>query len=584
MWAQSTSFSLSCPVSPLALVLIATLLRRLAVFVLLGVFTAAGAMPAPGATSVLPGAPHDLMDTGRLWIANGADAFASDPALRRERLAAMEEAGQVDLFGGVYWLQALVRQDLGPAQWVLDPNNTLIEHVEARLYGSDGSLQVLRSGYREPREYALHYGKEVVLAPGVQYEVLVRFESPYFASVPRFELLTEKDYQRKVLRENVTIIGSLGAMVALALFNLFVFALTRIRSHLYYFGQLAMSCIAWALVFQLPAELFGWHDLRVHYVPFFLLPAISALFCIDFLELPRRHPGLHRSLRMLIAASLVLTPVAVLAVPYAHATATLLISVWLVLMVTCGVVSWWSGYRPARFFALAFVAMFVPALIILPGNIGLIPDLVDNAEMLTLFGGAVEALLQAFALADRIRMLNREKDSYAEQLGQALEVAHTDAMTGIGNRYAFEQALSARGDGLAEGATPHMLLLIDLDGLKQINDRHGHSRGDDLLKAVARGLRGLTQGRASCFRLGGDEFAILAPHHLEHELEHCLAVLEADLIAQGFADAGISYGIAHWTANARALDLINLADQNMYQHKARRKRARADTVSDAATL
>lgn len=560
------------------------LLRRLAAVVLLAALSASAATHLPTTSNAVPGVRLDLMESGRLYAAGDTDAFAADPALRKERLAALDGPVQVDLFGGAYWLHAHVRQDLAPKQWVLDPNNTLIEYVEARLYGSDGSVQVLRSGYREPREYALHYGKEVVLSPGVQYEVLVRFESPYFASVPRFEVLTENDYQRQVLRENVVIIGSLGAMVALALFNLFVFALTRIRSHLYYFAQLVMSCIAWALVFQLPAELFGWHDLRVHYVPFFLLPAISALFCIDFLELPARHPRLHRCLRALIAASLLLTPVAVFAVPYAHATATLLISIWLVLMVTSGVISWWGGYRPARFFALAFAAMFVPALIILPGNIGLIPDLVDNAEMLTLLGGAVEALLQAFALADRIRMLNREKDSYAEQLGQALEVAHTDAMTGIGNRYAFEQALGTRGDGLVESATPHMLLLIDLDGLKQINDRHGHSRGDELLKAVARGLRTLTQGRGSCFRLGGDEFAILAPHHLEHDLEHSLALLEADLIAQGFNDAGISYGIAHWTANARALDLINLADQNMYQHKARRKRARADTVSDAATL
>lgn len=573
------------PVSASLLALFATAARRLAVLTLLAALGAAATAEGVATATVAPGHRIDLIEVGRLFVADErTNAFSPFASARAERLASLPAAAQVNLFGGAYWLQARVRQDMGTAHWVLDPNNTLIEHVEARLYGSDGSVQVLRTGYREPREYALHYGKEVVLAPGVEYEILVRFASPYYASAPRVELLTEGDFQRKVLTENLVILGSLGAMVALAAFNLFVFALTRIRSHLYYALQLLTACVAWALVFQLPAELFGWYDLRVHYVPFFLLPAISALFCIDFLELPARHPRLHRAMRVLIAASVLLAPVAVFAVPYAHATATVLISVWLVLMVASGLVSWLSGYRPARFFVLAFTAMFVPALIILPGNIGLIPDLVENAEMLTLLGGAVEALLQAFALADRIRMLNREKDSYAAQLGHALEVAHTDAMTGIGNRYAFEQALGARGEQLEDEPIPHMLLLIDLDGLKQINDRHGHSRGDELLKAVAKGLRAVTLGRASCYRLGGDEFAILAPHHLEHELEHSLALLEADLVAQGFQDAGISYGIAHWTANARALDLINLADQNMYQHKARRKQARADTLSDAATL
>ena len=534
----------------------------------------AAAPPGPPAIVELDASlPSDMMTVGRLYAAGDAAAFPASAAGIARLLGAQQAAEKVDLFGGRYWLHASVRQGSPVTRWALDPNNTLIDSVEARLYGSDGSVQQLSTGYRHPHDYALHYGKNVTLVPGVSYEALIRFDSPYFAAPPRFELLTEAAFQHRVLTEDLVIIGSLGAMAALALFNLFLYALVRRTSHLYYAAQLALSVVAWGMTFHVPSELFGWHELRAHYVPFFLLPAISSLFCIDFLELRTRHPVLYRLHGLVIAAGLLLAPVAVLALPYAHATATLLISAWLVLMLASGIRSWLGGYRAARFFVLAFVAMLIPALIILPSNIGLIASPVENIEMLTLFGGTVEALLQAFALADRIRILNNERDSYAAQLGTALQVAHTDAMTGIANRYAFDLALS-RHSATREAnkdAVAHLLLLIDLDGLKRINDQHGHSRGDELLKAVAAGLGKLAADDARCYRIGGDEFAVLAPHHVERRLRDGLAQLEAELMDQGFEQAGISYGIAHWTHDAKAADLINLADQNMYQHKASRK-------------
>jgi diguanylate cyclase (GGDEF)-like protein len=536
----------------------------------------AGAALAAPVTPLAPDASVDLLEHGALHAADAADAFPAGRAELAGWLAARPHAAKVDIFGGAYWLHAQVRHDGTATRWVLDPNNTIIERVEARLYGSDGSRQQLVTGYRAPHEHALHYGRDVQLAPGIDYDVLIRFESPYYASVPRFEVVGKAAYARKVLVENVVVLGALGAMAALGVFNLFVYALARTRSHLWYAGQMLTGCWAWAMVFHVPAELFGWHELRVHYVPFYLAAAFGSLFSIEFLALRERQPGLFNGLRALAVASFALAALSVFALPYAHGVATLVISAWITLALVGGVRSWRGGYRPARFFVLAFVAVLMPALIILPGNLDLVPDLVGNAELVTLVGTMLEGVLQAFALADRIRSLNAEKNDYSVRLVRALEVARTDALTGIGNRFAFGLALQEHIETRRLGeAEPHLLLAIDLDGLKLVNDCHGHARGDELIRTLADALLALTAHGGACFRLGGDEFAIFAPARDEERLAAGLAQLDVDLRRRGFEFSGVSYGIAHWGADSDdPAEMIRIADHNMYQHKTSRKRGR----------
>lgn len=540
---------------------------------------AAGSAWAQDAPPLLQPSASQSVDMVRGgWLAEAAadEAFPADGNALAAWFSGHRRAEQISLQGGHYWLAARLRHDEpGPLRWVFDPSNTLIERVELQLAGSDGSRQRLVAGYGEPRAHMLHYAQGVQLQPGVEYQALVRLDSRYFASVPRLEFTPEPLFHRKLLRENLLVLGSLGAMVALALFNLFLFTLTRTASHLHYFVQLSLAVWAWAMVFQIPTELWGWQGLHWHYVPFFLMPAAASMFCIDFLGLRSRHPRLFRMHLAVIVSGVVLTPVAVFALPWANLVASVLISAWMVLTLTSGYISLRSGYRPARFFVLAFTALALPGLVILPGNLDLIPDLVDNAEAWTLFGSAVEALLQAFALADRIRLLGQEKDRVAEQLIHTLQVAHTDAMTGLGNRYAFDLMVEQRGTpGLQPDQQLCLLAVIDLDGLKQVNDRQGHARGDDLIRAVGRGLGRLQADGARCYRLGGDEFAILALRHREVHIAEQLMLLELELVSGGFEQSGISYGIAHWEPGCDPLELLKRADGHMYENKARRKAER----------
>jgi diguanylate cyclase (GGDEF)-like protein len=87
--------------------------------------------------------------------------------------------------------------------------------------------------------------------------------------------------------------------------------------------------------------------------------------------------------------------------------------------------------------------------------------------------------------------------------------AETDALTGLRNRRGFDDRMA----GLMAGpsAEPSVLVMLDLDGLKEFNDRQGHPAGDEVLRAVARAISASVRGDDRVYRLGGDEFAILMP-------------------------------------------------------------------------
>lgn len=145
------------------------------------------------------------------------------------------------------------------------------------------------------------------------------------------------------------------------------------------------------------------------------------------------------------------------------------------------------------------------------------PDLVSMGTLLAL---AVESAALSVLMADRVRRLSGERDA-AEQARLRLEAesgafrraALTDPLTGLGNRAAFQAQMRrmVEGDPAGDPPVPFMLLLVDVDHLKQINDRLGHDAGDRLLMTVGAGLAMAAGPTGHVARIGGDEFAILLP-------------------------------------------------------------------------
>jgi two-component system, sensor histidine kinase LadS len=335
-------------------------------------------------------------------------------------LSSLNAINEIELTGGTYWYHLTIAPQSHERDWVIDVTNSLVENIDFYLY-DDSLLWHQPSGYYEPSEYAFHYGRPLTLEVNKPYQLLIRLDSRYYASQPRVEIHSKSEYRQLVLFDTVLVISSLGTLLALGLYNLFVYAGSREKSHLYYALYLFTYFSGWALVFQVPNNLFNWHLLELTYVPFFILPLVGAYFCTTFLQLEIYLPRLAKLLKINGFISLALLPSSVFLIGYAHSLATITIGIWVVAATFAGVHRWLKGFRPAAYFVIAFMSLLIPALFILPANIGLIPDLLDNAELVTLLGGAIDAIFLAFALADRLNIVTQKNFELTNTLEHTVE-------------------------------------------------------------------------------------------------------------------------------------------------------------------
>jgi diguanylate cyclase (GGDEF)-like protein len=155
--------------------------------------------------------------------------------------------------------------------------------------------------------------------------------------------------------------------------------------------------------------------------------------------------------------------------------------------------------------------------------------------------------------------------------------ADIDSLLGIVNRRGFERELARSLAYVKRYGTAAVLMFLDLDGFKAVNDQHGHLAGDVLLKAVVAGLLANVRASDVVARLGGDEFGVLMWNVAEpkartkaRELEK---VIERIVVEYGPVrlSAGASIGIVPLTGDASSAEIIDAADKAMYARKKERQ-------------
>jgi diguanylate cyclase (GGDEF)-like protein len=186
--------------------------------------------------------------------------------------------------------------------------------------------------------------------------------------------------------------------------------------------------------------------------------------------------------------------------------------------------------------------------------------------------------LRTVVLRRRQRELERlvaERTAALQHSQQQLEqMAYFDMLTGLPNRRMFNEQLRRLLAGQQRGQGGFALLLIDLDGFKQVNDTLGHAVGDALLVAIAAQLRQLVRETDLAARLGGDEFAVLLANStdisaIESSCARIVTKIGEPMVVAGHSvRVGASIGIVPCPARGASADeLFRAADSALYQAK-----------------
>jgi two-component system cell cycle response regulator len=193
-------------------------------------------------------------------------------------------------------------------------------------------------------------------------------------------------------------------------------------------------------------------------------------------------------------------------------------------------------------------------------------------------------------LAARVRTQIKRKrhcDYLRDRLEESVELAVTDALTGLNNRRYMEAHLKVLGEAALSAGQPLSVLLVDVDNFKAINDTWGHAAGDTILRELAARFRRNTRAVDTACRLGGEEFVILMPGtslgdacQIGERVRHSIACELFHINRDSKIAVTASVGVASLEGAHDSLErLLARADQALYAAK---KEGRNRVVADAA--
>jgi len=213
------------------------------------------------------------------------------------------------------------------------------------------------------------------------------------------------------------------------------------------------------------------------------------------------------------------------------------------------------------------------------------PFAADGGTATLLFPAARDrdSIAVSFETVQQIIAYTAEKEQTLadlhDRIAELQRQLQTDELTGLLNRRGFEVATRRVLSGAARYRETGVLAVIDIDGFKRVNDKHGHAAGDAALKLVGRILNDNIRATDYAARLGGDEFAVLWVRATPAALAQRFRDLKQSLNAAELSWKGIkialkaSAGAAAFDQTATLEDLMRRADKAMYRQKRARQKA-----------
>jgi diguanylate cyclase (GGDEF)-like protein len=158
----------------------------------------------------------------------------------------------------------------------------------------------------------------------------------------------------------------------------------------------------------------------------------------------------------------------------------------------------------------------------------------------------------------------------ARRFREARQLADLDSLTGLHNRRFFHETLAREIDRAQRYQRSLSIVIVDVDGFKEINDRIGHLAGDAVLAEIAERLREVVRSADIPCRVGGDEFAVILPEIDVEHAQQLVSRIERAVSSQPIARAGlvrVSAGVAELQPNDNPTSLFERSDESLYAAK-----------------
>jgi diguanylate cyclase (GGDEF)-like protein len=231
------------------------------------------------------------------------------------------------------------------------------------------------------------------------------------------------------------------------------------------------------------------------------------------------------------------------------------------------VVREWAGFGVSPASVMRFLrSVFLVDALLAP--VGLTAAFVVATEPAALLGVLpLAALLWLFA-RDRHARIDQALALSQAYVGESNRARH-DGLTGLLNRLGWDEAFQAQQQHAAASGEATSLIVVDVDGLKAANDRHGHEFGDAVIRAIARVLATSVRTDDVVARLGGDEFAVMLPGGNERECDRIVRRLRELIQRKRVGSVALSASIGSATCRGTddLADALRRADARMYQAK-----------------
>ncbi|HEY2881256.1 MAG TPA: GGDEF domain-containing protein [Pirellulales bacterium] len=187
---------------------------------------------------------------------------------------------------------------------------------------------------------------------------------------------------------------------------------------------------------------------------------------------------------------------------------------------------------------------------------------------------AVTKILEANRrLEQQLHTAENKLEQQAEQIRFHAANALTDALTGLGNRRAFDTELNRRIAEFQRHGTPFCLMMLDVDHFKKFNDTHGHLAGDEVLRMVGRTLKAAVRTPDFVARYGGEEFGVIMPQTAMGETSGCAERVRAAIELAECTFEGkqlsvtASLGVAQIGSGQSPALMVQCADEALYAAK-----------------